>query len=149
MGQIFLLSLLLLAVSHHHCHGCFYGWGSGIISELSGYWIQVSRNSDVFLVWITLKLFCAVLLYWKADSRVGFGSSFTRPNTFRSFLYVLGQSEPPNIMTGEESKTTKKLDLVCMSILYLKIYKGFCYCCCCWVFSFWIQLKICKSIKKS
>lgn len=56
------------AASHHRYHNCFNG--SEFISELSDWWIQVSRNSEVFWVWITLKLFYAVLLYWKADSWV-------------------------------------------------------------------------------
>lgn len=108
MGQIFLLSLLLLAVSHHRYHGCFYGWGSGIISELSGYWIRVSRNSDVFLVWIIFVLFYFI---GKQTLELGFGSSFTRPGTFRSFLYVLCQSEPPDLMTGEKKQNNQNIRL--------------------------------------
>lgn len=70
MGHIFLLSLLQPAASHPCCYGCFYGWGSGFTSELSGHWIPFSRSSEVFWVWITLKLFYAVQFYWKAGSSI-------------------------------------------------------------------------------
>lgn len=52
------------------CIGCFDGQDSEFASGLSGHYVQFGRDSNVFLVWIILKLFGAVLLYWKVDSEI-------------------------------------------------------------------------------
>lgn len=66
------------------------------------------------MVWVILKLFYTVELCWKAGARV------TR---YTSFLYAQ-LVESPDTLIGKESKAriTKKLDLVSVSILYLRIY---------------------------
>lgn len=101
MRRIFLLSLLLTAAGHHRYHGCIYGGGSEFISELSGHWIWVSGSSYVFWVWVIVKLFYAVLFWWKAGSRVG------------SFLYVPSQSELPDTVTeGKKAKQTSQKKII-------------------------------------
>lgn len=76
MGLTHLLSLLLPATK---LHDWFYWLELRICFWATGHWIQIIRSSDVFLVWVILKLFYTVELYWKAGARV------TR---FTSFLYV-------------------------------------------------------------
>lgn len=65
------------AARHHRYHNCFYG--SEFISELSGRWIQVSRNSEVFWVWITLELFYAALFIGKLALELTQGFPLSRP----------------------------------------------------------------------
>lgn len=126
MGLTHLLSLLLPATK---LHGWFYWLELRICFWATGHWIQISRSSDVFLVWVILKLFYTVELCWKAGARV------TR---YTSFLYAQ-LVESPDTLIGKESKAriTKKLNLVSVSILYLRIY---------WVY--WVWLKTCTTCGK-
>lgn len=62
-GSMFCFRLVFLDyVSFDVCHGCSDDWGSEFISELSGYWVQFGRDSNVIWKWIILKLFCDVLI---------------------------------------------------------------------------------------
>lgn len=49
-------SMLPWVALRNACHGCFDSQGSKfLISELSGHWIQFSRDSNVFWVWTMLE----------------------------------------------------------------------------------------------
>lgn len=46
-------------------HGCHYGQISKYTSEFSGYWIQVNRSLDVFVV-VVVDVFLVVLwVFWE------------------------------------------------------------------------------------
>lgn len=49
---------------------------SEFISGLSGHWIQCNRDSNVIWIRIILKMFYAVILYWKTGSENGLDRCF-------------------------------------------------------------------------
>lgn len=73
LNDLFLLSLPLPATSANH--GGFDRQGSEFMSGLSSHWTQLSRDANVFWVWIILKLLNAEL-----DLKLGCGSPSSWPN---------------------------------------------------------------------
>lgn len=66
-----------VTITNAASRGCFHGQGLDFISELSGHWIQFSRDSNVSWAGI-LMLFYAVLIYSKLTLEFGYGCPFSR-----------------------------------------------------------------------
>lgn len=76
------------------CHGYCDSQGSEFLtSNLPGHWIQFSRNSNVFWVWVTLKYCCIWYAVLKNCSGVGKFLSHVRWATWFYDGGVLGKTE--------------------------------------------------------
>lgn len=103
---------LPLATADAPCHDSLDGQGSEfLISVFSGHCIQFSKNSNIFLVWIMLKLLLLLLfaVQFIAELALELGYSFLF-SRFISSLYPLS-GELPDSVTGKNNKANEqKLD---------------------------------------
>lgn len=121
---LFLLSLETPVTTNATCLNGFDGQGSAfLIFKLSCHWIQFGRDSNIFWVWIILKLFNVALLYWKVDSGVGYDSPSCRPKHAWVTSNCPLSDRPLDFVTemGEQSKTTTGIRLLvsfnCLKLL--------------------------------